>query len=641
MSLSKILKLTVGAMVLSLVLPGVVLAANYVPPTQMPPNCSDGAPGCDAPIHTGAVAQIKKGPLSINQLLAVFNNAAGGVASFFFSNNALTNGAIGKVGEVKFLDNTGGANTAAEITVSKDATGFNNHTLKIVTGAFNGPRAEGITLKDTQVGVGTSVIPANLRMVAQGRMGATEYCDVAGENCFAPSAVAGVGGDSLWAASKVDVSNIYNTNSGNVGIGTNNPAEKLTVITGVKGARISDNTSNDPSQPGAGAVIGRNGNGIEAYTFYNALDQKAGSVAVNASAEGDNGVGFLGHAYGSGITYGSKSIAGTVGAFNRGRIGLYATNKGSLPTSNPNDEGWYAPSNVLYGPSYAAVINGPMWVGDTLASSVNPNTAVVAAGSGMIVASTSGNGVEAYTFHNGAGAVSAYAGGAAGIAVLGQASGQNSYGAKFVGSYANFIRGDKIGLYASNQPGEVAIPAAVASGPSYAAFVNGPAKFSATSGGAAITNALHVGPVFPGVNGGYVGLGFTADPTNTTYSLTGDNTNTWLHAPSALWLGAGASQQTVGINASGLAVFGALSVSGNLTVRDGTQGSGKVLADNGNGVASWKEVMPNRAGGVIQKVVVPATGSGSAVCPQKMLMAGVDYNNGRVTNLICVPLVVQ
>ena len=151
-----------------------------------------------------------------------------------------------------------------------------------------------------------------------------------------------------------------------VGIGTVNPTNRLTVITGAGGARISDNTNDSDSVGGAGAFIGRNSNGLEAYTFYDSASSQVASAAVNASHAGKNGVGFVGHAYNTepgSVTYGSKSIAGTIGSYNRGIIGVYGTNRGNAPGVVP-DSSWFASSTLMSQASsaggYAGLFDGPV-----------------------------------------------------------------------------------------------------------------------------------------------------------------------------------------------------------------------------------------------------------------------------------------
>lgn len=55
-----------GVVVLSFSLGYVVLA--WTEPSQVPPGCTAGTPGCDAPIHAGSTGQIKTGNLQVNAL---------------------------------------------------------------------------------------------------------------------------------------------------------------------------------------------------------------------------------------------------------------------------------------------------------------------------------------------------------------------------------------------------------------------------------------------------------------------------------------------------------------------------------------------------------------------------------------------
>ncbi len=71
----------------------------------------------------------------------------------------------------------------------------------------------------------TFVLPSILTLGVNGKIGATEYCDITGANCSTPP-FSGGGGGVGWAALG---NNIYNTNIGNVGIKTNAPTSDLQI----------------------------------------------------------------------------------------------------------------------------------------------------------------------------------------------------------------------------------------------------------------------------------------------------------------------------------------------------------------------------------------------------------------------------
>ena len=82
-------------------------------------------------------------------------------------------------------------------------------------------------LKNGNVGIGTSTPTEELEVV--GKIKGTELC--IGVDCRSSWPTGGGGGGAFWATSTVDASRIY-YNSGNVGIGTDNPTKKFEVNSG-------------------------------------------------------------------------------------------------------------------------------------------------------------------------------------------------------------------------------------------------------------------------------------------------------------------------------------------------------------------------------------------------------------------------
>ncbi|MDD4989822.1 MAG: hypothetical protein PHW31_00740 [Candidatus Pacebacteria bacterium] len=96
------------------------------------------------------------------------------------------------------------------------------------------------------VGIGVTAISSGLKLDVEGNVGAAKYCDQDGLNCKTISEL--TSGSSLWTVSG---NNIYNSNTGNVGIGTASPEQKLHVS---GGNILVDNTRTLQTKNSAGIV---------------------------------------------------------------------------------------------------------------------------------------------------------------------------------------------------------------------------------------------------------------------------------------------------------------------------------------------------------------------------------------------------
>jgi hypothetical protein len=181
---------------------------------------------------------------------------------------------------------------------------------------------------DGKLGVGTlrpSTGEQVLKVDVEGAIGAKFYCDENGNHCVAGDSLGngGTTGDSLWAISTQNTANIYNRNSGNVGIGTNNPTSVLEVKqNSVTDAENNQYVAKFTDAWGLSSFIGINGNGAE----FN------GNQGVYAHSIKEDGVGITALSAGTGETYGGRMIGTKTGLLAKGSIGLYATD---LNHNNP------------------------------------------------------------------------------------------------------------------------------------------------------------------------------------------------------------------------------------------------------------------------------------------------------------------
>jgi|GEM_PF-4836833 len=202
----KAITIVLGLVVMSFFFAWYILA--WSEPSQAPPGCTPGAPGCDAPINVGPTPQTKTGLLGIDVP--------------FPGNDVLdlkTAGASGWVGIVGNRDWFTLWSTSA--------------------GAFGDLHIRNLLID----GGGISTFPASFS-VSQGTIEASKFCLGDGEiDCIDDWSSAGT---SLWT---LFGSNLYPNNTGwNVGIGTTSPANPLHISSDGAKIRLTDTASGQEQQ---------------------------------------------------------------------------------------------------------------------------------------------------------------------------------------------------------------------------------------------------------------------------------------------------------------------------------------------------------------------------------------------------------
>ena len=238
-----------------------------------------------------------------------------------------------------------------------------------------------------KVGIGLTAPAANTLLDVNGNVGAAQYCDAAGNNCFVP----GSGGTVSAAGSDRQVqfnsggnlgakSTFVFTSAGRLGIGTATPSAPLHVIGGasnntvgeIAGTTYSINGSNYGSF-GANSRVGLVGSANYAgqpnlpTNPLGAQWAAAGVVGIGGGNSGSAyGIGVAGFGQSvtaaTGLTAGGKFLANTSGNLNTGEnlYGVYAQADGTTNTTNADSVyGIYASgvgqgTDVTYGGYFSA-----------------------------------------------------------------------------------------------------------------------------------------------------------------------------------------------------------------------------------------------------------------------------------------------
>jgi len=358
MSIRKISLLLILSVVITLGLSVVFqsLLAAWTAPLATPPNCTSGNPGCDAPVNIGPTGQSKQGGLILNTvgmqngLIVQSGNVGIGTTN---PNEKIE---IAEIAGARGIFSDGGGSSRKVILFEAPGTTHPAYG-RIASYNYGGSSGLNLVLNDTGGNVGIGATGPSQKLEVAGNAlfniatskvyfsGTSKYVGAGRNNdlSFINNTASWMrigsnGGLYFWGATGADTNDtphmVLNT-SGNVGIGTVSPTQKLDVSGYVRGSsglcigsdcRTGWPSAGTPSQwTTSGSNIYYNtGNVGIGITNPSYKLQVEGSSGIYSHTSAASGIGVFGS---SDSYYGIKgySITGNGGFFQSGGVGIYTT----------------------------------------------------------------------------------------------------------------------------------------------------------------------------------------------------------------------------------------------------------------------------------------------------------------------------
>lgn len=229
-------------------------AAGWIGPTGAPPMSNVPAPLNEGTHFGGGISDLIN-----SNIIGTYNNLKINIAPCA-NGQVLTWDAGGASGHVVCANPTADIPLLNVLNSGADAGGYGGGVIIGSTtaawmnlgGAFSASWIHATSSGNNSImgdlGIGTAAPSVKLEVIgdikssgniaASGNVSAPQLC--IGADCRSSWPVAGGGGgiDSLWATSTLNINNIHNKNTGNVGIGTNAPASLLHVYGDSAGIRL-------------------------------------------------------------------------------------------------------------------------------------------------------------------------------------------------------------------------------------------------------------------------------------------------------------------------------------------------------------------------------------------------------------------